>query len=586
MKKHFLQFGALLLATSLTVVSCVETEELDSVKAMREAKTNSLVADTQIKMANLAAIRIQNSYDSINNAYNLEVSKANTDAAVVEAKARLERANATLAAEVENSKRTLSQAIVSLRTQQIAEIAKQNEYNEELLNNPEKKRLTDDYNLFYNGNGTTTDGIVITSGIYALKADIIAKNKSKLGLLASKESMIETDANAILTLKASIRQDSVDIANFNRILAIGLAAKNTQDYSAAYSSLVTLFNSAFSEYNNKKEEATLALNTKDLANAELVNATATYNANDAKKTTALTAMNTILTTYSVASLDGLNVELDALKASEANALKTKNDADNKVNIWKNNYSTVNAELVSIEGKRNAAFIAMQMAQYQVDTADVAAPGASTTLNDSLTSKTTKYNNLVIAYNAAKTTYDAVDASYAAAQTAQKAANTAYATAQTNTLTLVTKIESFNSNKVIYDAAVAAESGLLAIKKAKADALSAANATLTLAQAAETSANTYYVAVNSSKTSMKGVMDGIYSANAAIDATEASTRKSIAEKENDIEDLKLQIARVGDINTYNYDEEIELLNEKIAVATSLLTVYEKKADDLAKKIALL
>lgn len=117
-------------------------------------------------------------------------------------------------------------------------------------------------------------------------------------------------------------------------------------------------------------------------------------------------------------------------------------------------------------------------------------------------------------------------------------------------------------------------------------LTVANAALVLAQTDETNANTYYTALNSSKTTMKGVMDGIYNANGAIDGTIASTNKSIAEKNNDIADLKLQIARVGNTNSLNYNDEIAILDEKIAVATRLLTLYEAKASALAVKIAAL
>lgn len=135
MKKHYLQFGALLLATSLTVVSCVETEELDSVKAMREAKADNMNAQTALvnnqallAAAQLASQRIQNSYDSVSNSYQLLVEKANADYQVAlannsetvaaerlktdlaNAAYQLSVANSNLAVQAEQAKSSLYQA--------------------------------------------------------------------------------------------------------------------------------------------------------------------------------------------------------------------------------------------------------------------------------------------------------------------------------------------------------------------------------------------------------------------------------------------------------------------------------------------
>ena len=62
MKKNYLKLVLFSVVAMFLATSCLETEELDSVKKMREAKTDQLNAQTQTTL-------IKNRYDSLN--YNL-----------------------------------------------------------------------------------------------------------------------------------------------------------------------------------------------------------------------------------------------------------------------------------------------------------------------------------------------------------------------------------------------------------------------------------------------------------------------------------------------------------------------------------
>ena len=603
MKKHYLQFGALLLATSLTVVSCVETEELDSVKAMREAKADNMNAQTALvnnqallAAAQLASQRIQNSYDSVSNSYQLLVEKANADYQVAlannsetvaaerlktdlaNAAYQLSVANSNLAVQAEQAKSSLYQAQSDALYFQMQFTQAQAKQQLEANNNPFKLGLLRDYSVYYNG-GTLSDDetYIADGGIFGLKADIADENENILDYTRYKANSVYNNQTEIDYLTAKKVAIGTYIAEQNRVLQIGLDAKSTQDNSAAYNSLKTLAADALTAYDAKKALAVIAENKRDTAETSYYNAQNLYYSNYQVMNDADDICDDILWDYGVDAVAGLQTQLNEANVSLANANTTLSDATKEVAIWKAKYDIVYPKLTTDNAVKDAAYLALQAAIYQVDTADVTPPMASQTLKDAVTAKQTIYDDAETKYNATVAEYNSVNSNYQSALNylSNAQSNLNYASENVNDITLA--ISTYNLNYPIYTAALAKDASLYAQYIAKRDQYDVLDREYNVAYDNLSNAYNFYQSAVSARDNMASTIDDMASNNESIDRLIADTNQSIADYNAEIVSIDAEIAAYTNVKSQaGYDNMIAEAQERITSKTKVIALLEAKA----------
>lgn len=606
MKRNPIKFGAIFLAASMALVSCVETEELDSVKAMREAKTNSIDASTALTNYQAMQQKIKNSYDSINYVYQLQVNKANADynvavannntavaaenlkVALANAAASLAAANSNLALQTEYAKRDLFNAQQNTLYAQINFIEAQAAQKLQANNDPFKLGLIEEYNTYYSG-GYLTDGntYITNGGIFGLKYEIAQDNINILNTTRYKAGEVNDNASQVLSYEYSKEQALVSINEYQRIIDFQQEATSTQNNEAAYASLKALAVTALSDYDAKEALAQIAENTSDTAYTAMNIASNNYYDNSNIKWDAKNICDNILGNYGVGSVDGLQTVLNEATLDISAANNNLSEANKQVSTWKAQYDITHAKLVADEAAKNSADLALQTAQYKVDTANVAAPFASQTLIDDVTAKQTVFDDAVTKYNTTMGEYNTVEGNYNNAQYTARNAQDDVTSATEYKADITNDIATYNVNYPIYSAALAKEASLLSIMNAKEDAYDIAYANYQMASSTMYNASNYYWTVVDARDAMSYLIDNVEGANEQVALSIASAERQIADLNEDIVEYDVQIAQYSNANyTADYDAEIAEYQTNIANNTALVAIYEAKAAAILAQIGTL
>lgn len=633
MKKNYIKIASL-IGVVVMLSSCLKTEELDSVKAMREAKVDNLKAgtakltadaamaeaNTKYRLAEVSAITIKNRYDSATNAYQLQIKQAESryyatywaakamadsatqlkykqqaayDLAVAEANRDRDIANAKYMMEyykslevdyIQQQLQKVQDAKNSLLTAQKTFIERQEALYEAALKaksdsinatlkNPAISNLYNDYFAYYNG-GTLKSGLVINDGIFSLKQTILTdRNTMLLTEKVNKETQVKTNNDLLLTYKASLTTDSLDIVAQNKLIEIYTNSKTAANYDDAISVLEDLLLVAAADFQQKeiewKKQVELLNEATDAYNV----ANTDYNNNVTKKNTAKSGFDAILNSYVLVpskTYDGFLIKKSELAADFS-------DKQSVYLTWKNKFD---AALLAL----NTAKTTKYNAQTRKDAADAAV--AAATINggaasqaqiDEQTAANTALTIAVTNLNTKQNDYDNIVAQYSTAETN-------YNNAKASNDTIIARDQRYLAYKAAYDTAVNKEVSLKSTKDAKLLAKNNQQAIVDAANTAQTNAKTIYNTYAGGKTSLEGLklVTNNTIALSQLDSKIADAKKQIALENNSITDTKSKIARIND-NLFQYDDAIEKLQQQIDLNQALVDEYEAAAAKVKAEI---
>ncbi|HEY9123848.1 MAG TPA: hypothetical protein PK252_10885 [Bacteroidales bacterium] len=577
MKKNLLKLSIYGVCAVFVATSCLETEELDSVKAMREAKADKLQAEAD------AAV-LKNAYDSAKYKLDLSVATAQSQYNIADYNFQQQMLKLTysrdsqlvvdqMAINIQNSKTNLISAQVAFVNSQATLFTAKQNYLRDSVNASAKNQalvnLYNDYFAYYNG-GTLSSGVTINRGIFTLRGDILAEKGTLLTALNNQANDIEIKANLILGYRDNIRTDSLSIVAKQKTITIYNGAKTSADYTKAIDDITSLVNSAEVDFVAKQNARVILEDDKAKAYNADTAATNTYNRNLARKNKANNDMKNLLT------LVGVNT-FNELVQEQARVASDLTDKSGVYNIWATQFTTATNNLAASKNTKNQAQVRKDAADAVV--ASVTAAGGTPT-----SAQLTEQTNATQALSDANTDLAAKQSTYDNVKAGYDPAKTAYDNAKIANDSIVARRARYDGFSAIYDEADGKVASLLAAKDAKKADYEAALKQYNEALTAENIAKNNYVSYKACKTTLEGI-SLISDASVKISQLDdkiAALQKDIATLQNDINDYNLQISRVNKAD-YTYEDAIKTSNAKIAMYTSLLTEYETNAAAIKAKI---
>ena len=624
MKKNFLKLSIYGVCAMFIATSCLETEELDSVKKMREAKADKLQAEAD------AAV-LKNAYDSAVYKLNLTVSAASSQYSVADygfkqqmlklsySKDSLDKALSMLLAKstsaaniayqeylvaqyqrdeqsavnqmnqmIEDAKVQLIQAQINFVNNQSNLFKAKQNYKSDSINAVAKNQtltnLYNDYFGYFNGGITLSTGVYISKGIFTLRGDILTEKGNLLTATNNKNNDIETKANQILSHRDNIRTDSLGIVAKQKTITVYQNAKTSADYTDAINDITSLVNSAEIDFVAKQNARALLEEPKAKAYDADTTATNTYNRNMTRKAKAKVDMNNLLTLVGVTTFNDLVHKQGTVATSLTDATADQTDKTTVYNTWLAKLNTAISSLNAAKNTKNQAQTRLDAADAVVNSVLAAGGTPTTAQTNEQTAANTALTAAITDQTDKQNIYDAVKAGYDPAQAAYEGAKTTYNNARDANDSIIVRRARYDGFGVIYDECEGKVATLLATKDTKNAEYKAALAQFNTALTAENIAKNTFVSYKACKTTLEGIalISDAAVKMSQLDDKIAAAQKDIATLNNDIADYKLQISRINK-SDYTYDDAIATSNAKIAMLTSLLTEYEANATAIKAKI---
>jgi hypothetical protein len=461
------------------------------------------------------------------------------------------------------------------------------------LKNPLLVTLYNDYFAYYNGSASPlSTGVTIAAnkGIFGLKQQILT-DQDKLLTNASykiaKENLVKTNANLKVTKLAAIRTDSLKVVADNELIAVYTNAKTAANYDASIAAINDLMTDAAADVTTKEMTKTDEKETLDeltniytIANTALTDANTAITTNTAAKNAAQAAMTALLGTY-------LFTTLDQLQTQQTNLTSTVNTNTQQVAAWQTQYNLANSDLATKTTARNNALRDRDVAQaaYDASVANNDPPATQSSLLTDLTNKTTTYNT-------AQAAWVLSDNEYTAVLTGLNTAKTTLTASQTALQDVIDDIADYNLDLAEYNKAVGKEAALTADRDAKKTdmetKLAAKDAQKIISDAAAlaytNALSTYntYAGGKVALEALKSTGDAPTKDLSALDNEIFALQQDIENQNNDIADIRLQIARIND-GSFKIDDDIALLTEQVAYNEALVADYEAKATAVKAQI---
>ncbi len=542
MRKNVLKASAFLLGTALVITSCVKTEELDSVKAIREAKAASLTADanyrnaeTQLQLAQVAYTNYTRWIDSAQKVATLPGLTAQGQAQAAQAQLTIEKANEALAA-------AKLQSQIDLKTLQDSYDAIKN-------NNPTLAMLVKDFNTYYNGYGTLSSGVYIQKGIYSLKEEILNNQNQIIGLQVSDNSI----SLVLNQLNDQLVKDSFDLKASKAVLKIYQDAEASGNYASAMTSAKNLEASAYADYIAKYNIQQTALNSSNNAHSlALIAHDALFTAESDSSSNSW---------YKVTDINSITASLNSYKS------KVKQDSLNTI-TYTSQFNIANSSLQTKSATLDAANATLSSTQATVQAASLNGGTPTVAQQTALTNATT-------AQAAAQQDYQTASNLYTNAKSALDNATSAYNSDAQYLKMYQDKLTSYNKAKADYEAAVAKLSSLWADYSAKMADYKTKDKNR---QTAEKDATYAYTLYGTAQNAVFG-LDNVYSdLNSQIEAYQNEIN---VEKSTIVNDIN-KIAQTKQ-NTNATSDRIKTLNDQITNDQALIDNYTAAAAALKTKI---
>lgn len=561
MKKNGLKAFAFLLGTSLIVSSCVKTEELDSVKAIREAKAASLTADANYKNS-------QASYQLADAAYRKYTRWADSVSSVANL-ASLITQNSINAAQAQLAIAQANKQIDDLKLQaQISQKSLQDQLDQLKLTNPLAAAMASDYNSYYFGGNLSTGGS-ISKGIYNLRGSILTDQGNLITYKLNQGNAVATKLVAINNATKQLLSDSATLVGDQLQLALYQSAK-TDGTATALIAAKAAAATALADLQSKSITKDAADKAKNAASSLYTNAITLYSTAQTDSTTAATTCKTKLASYN----NDLNQLQQAIKRqSDVNAidkvtadnfLQALTDTTAALNIATNNYNNA----LAIE---NNAIAIVTAANLNGGTATLAQTAAVTSAHGKTVSASTRLNGVTVQYNFLKTSY--------------ATANVAYQNDLASLKTLQTTLQDYNTAKTVLDNATAKLPVLRAdmnTKKADYDAktivFNNAKNAFDTADVISTNANNAVITLKNLTTLSTTLPTPYYDLDNVIKTFKNNV---ITDNNTIINDLQALTNAKNSTNTI--DQQIKNITDEIAEYQALVDNYLAKAAALKIKI---
>jgi hypothetical protein len=636
MKKNLLKLAVYAVGAVFIASSCLKTEELESVKSIREANASKINAETE-------AILLQNWYDSSNYVLNLSYNEAQNNYNISQfqynemmlrisyQKDSADEANARLLAKaqndyniaIQNAKTTndvaLANATLAAQVAQQQYLQAQSEYNEQqqrdLLsrqiligqgnliserttiaqrqsayylqlmttqNDSIKKanssliNLYSDYNKYYSSgtNLTLSTGVVLSKGIFAFEADLLTAKNNLLNWQDLQANDVEAEANLILSHRNNIRLDSVTIVDNNRIIGLYENAKTTSNYDNVMTSINQMLQTAETEYITRQAAYLQLIHPTEIAENEDTAATNTYNRNSVEKGAYQTKYLAELATAGCTSEKELTIKLDTLLRKVSNTKAVYDIWTSELNSVSQKLSTANTTTMTRQNDYNTV-CATLLAKRNNDINP-----SPTELADS-TSKRLLYYAAQKESDSIKSNYDKTEAKYLTSLTNYTNAVNTYNTNSTYKT-------NYDSYRAVYVADSAKDATLKTNMITKKDAYKTASAALNSALGSyNNAAQSYNNYLNAKNTlaSFTNNPDGTDPNQILISGLTdaiANLENSNTTLENDIADYLLQINRINE-DDYKIDDMITRYTNEIDYLEGVITDYQDKADAIKTQI---
>jgi hypothetical protein len=525
MKKNVLKASAFLLGTALIVTSCVKTEELDSVKAIREAKAAMLTADVNYKNAQAK----------------IELADANykrwSDS--VQVVSSLNAANL----QAQQTQISIDQAKISLQTAQLQSQLDQKKIQDQIdafqKSNSALAALAKDFNAYY-FSGTLSSGIIISKGIYNLKSEILNDQTSIINL---KQYL--TNGNRTSTLNGFISKLNTDSTNLKGAL-LNLATfqniKNTGVDAATLQSAKTQLAAALNDWQAKSTAYQNAATTK-------TNADNAY----------LKAYNDSASFYQQMKWNGF-VNGDQLQQ----AIKRQSDL---VSTDKSSVDYYTKALADTTTAYNAAQATYNAAQATLDAAQATVTAVQLNGGTPTASQTAAVNDAQTALNKAGNRLNAVQNQYYFFTSKVSAITSTYQNDASQLTTYQNLLQQYNniSKTSVYSLYVT----YLTAENTYNDAQNAVN----IAQSSYSAASNLY-----------NTLENILSSNQSIDNAIANINTQITQWKNYIVDDNANISNIDLLSgTESNNNEIARLTKEITDDQALIDNYTAAAAALKTKI---
>jgi hypothetical protein len=557
MRKNVFKAFAFLIGASMVISSCVKTEELESVKAIREAKAASLLAgakyteaQTQIELANLAVIKFNKWMDSVQLVANLEDHTIQTQIAAANAEVTIERAKNQLA-------KDLLQA-------QIDQKNLQNQITALLKTNPALALLVQDYNSYYYG-GNQSTGVYIQQGIFSLRSEMLNIQSEIVALKANQADAAYNKLNTLSSYNSKLAQDSAAYKGLQKQLDLLKSSKSTSIDAA----IVTA----------KAQESTAYANYQAKLVIYNTTSTAFQTVNDTKSdyfTAIKDSANAASDIYTI--LQPYENDINQFNQAIVRQLNTVNADKKTLDQLTKDFTDTTKNLNVAQDAYNAAKVIRDAAQATVDAANVngsATADQQTALSNAdkvLSAASKRLTYVQLQYNLL---YVEIYGGWANGKS-YIGANVTYTNNLSALKAMQTNLTKYNNDKILLDATVAKLPALRTDYYAKQKANNDAYRAYTLASIANTYAQSAVSILESSLTKDS-------SPYSSLENNITNTTIQINKVKEDITADKLKIANIDITSANNFAAEITAKTNQIAELQAILDSYTTKAATLKAEI---
>lgn len=557
MRKNVFKAFAFLIGASMVISSCVKTEELESVKAIREAKAASLLAEakyteaqTQIELANLAVIKFNKWMDSVQLVANLEDHTIQTQIAAANAEVTIERAKNQLA-------KDLLQA-------QIDQKNLQNQITALLKTNPALALLVQDYNSYYYG-GNQSTGVYIQQGIFSLRGDILDIQSDIVALKANQADAAYNKLNTLSSYNFELAQDSASYKGLQKQLDLLKSSKSTS-IDAAIVTAKAQEGTAYANYQVKL----VIYNTASTAYQIVDDAKSDYFTAISDSANAASDIYTILQPY--------DNDVNQFNQAIVRQLNAVNADKKTLDQLTKDFTDTTKNLNVAQSAYNAAKVIRDAAQATVDAANVngsATAEQQLALSDAEGILSAAGNRLTYVQRQYDLLYVEIYGGWANGKN-YTGADVIYSNSFSALKAMQTNLTDYNSDKTLLDAAVAKLPALRADYYAKQKANNDAYRAYTLASIANTYAHSAVSILENSLT----IVGSPYN---TLDQNITNVTNQINNIKEQITADKLKIANIDITSANNFAAEIASKTNQIAELQAIIDSYTIKAATLKAEI---
>ena len=643
MKKNYLKLVLIGLGMVVIASSCLKTEELDSVKQMRQANADKLKAQANAQI-------ILNRYDSLNNSLKIVMGESNNkyNIAMNLYKTRFDSANAAYVAQTNKAnadyttaknkadadyytayKKAQSAADVAYQNQltaqyngQIAVLAAQQARDIEQAKMSQANYLQTEQSYVQGAkNDLINDQITYIQNVEALyEAKLQAKTDS-INFNTGQASKLYNDyfayynggtltdgtniANGIFTLKGTILTEKNTLLGLQKAQVDSVKAKADLINSyrsniridslkiVDYNKLITIYQNAktAADYTTAIASITSLVNAaetdyvaKDAAYANLIQPrNAAYDA-DTAATRQYTVNNTQKASYTAACntiLSGYSNSYNTLTQEVSRLAIDLTDKQAVLASWQTSLNSAYSDL-------NTANNAKNNAQSTYDKACAVTKGARLSgvapTAQQITDSTNAYNTLYTPITGAVAVQTAKQNTYNSVEAQFNTAKTNLTTAQTANDSVVARKGRYDIYKPLADAADAKVATLKATMDAKVAAYVTAQNNLNVALANKEITADTYTNYKSAKTTIEGLslLSDVTIKFSALDDAIATQNTNIATSNNKIADYKSRITFIGSAY-FKYQDAMATSQQKIDYYTAQIAEYVAAATAIKAQI---